>query len=112
MARTFKPLVDSAGNLRLPVDACPLKRNWAAAKEPQVRGVLAAGYGAGYGAGDTISIVFERPTAAGLDEDSYRGDRLLCLLLYLLLYTYCYTCHLHLPVTAHCSLRNARPTYY
>ena len=37
--------------------------------------MLASGYGAGYGAGDSISIVFERPTAAGLDEEAHRGDK-------------------------------------
>ena len=42
---------------------------------PQVRDVLAAGYGAGYGAGDSISVVFERPTAAGLDQGAQRGDK-------------------------------------
>ena len=40
-----------------------------------MRDVLAAGYGAGYGAGDSISIVFERPTAAGLDEGAHRGGK-------------------------------------
>ena len=76
-ARRFKDFEDDYGRQvsRPPVDACPLKRNWAAAEEPQVRDVLAAGYGAGYGAGDTISIVFERPTAAGLDEDAHRGGK-------------------------------------
>ena len=70
---TYKPRpVDGTWG---PVDACPLKRNWAAAEEPQVRDVLAAGYGAGYGAGDSISIVFERPTAAGLDEGAHRGGK-------------------------------------
>ena len=58
-------LLDAEGSLRPPLDACPLKRNWAAAEVPQVRDVLASGYGPGYGVGDAISIVFEQPTAAG-----------------------------------------------
>ena len=35
-----------------------------------MRDVLASGYGPGYGVGDAISIVFEQPTAAGLDEEA------------------------------------------
>ena len=66
-------MLDAEGSLRPPLDACPLKRNWAAAEVPQVRDVLASGYGSGYGAGDAISIVFEQPTAAGLDEEARRG---------------------------------------
>ena len=33
-----------------PIDACHLDRNWAAAPAPAVAQLLAAGYGAGYGA--------------------------------------------------------------
>ena len=66
-------LLDAEGSLRPPLDACPLRRNWAAAEVPQVRDVLASGYGPGYGSGDAISIVFEQPTAAGLDEEARRG---------------------------------------
>ena len=69
-------LLDAEGSLRPPLDACPLKRNWAAAEVPQVRDVLASGYGPGYNAGDAISIVFEQPTAAGLDEEAPPISRL------------------------------------
>ena len=51
-----------------PKTACNLQRNWQAASAPAVIKAVAAGMTAGYGPGDTISVIFESPTGPGLES--------------------------------------------
>ena len=51
----------------LPTPACNLQRNWQPAPSPRVIKLVASGIGDGYGAGDTISIILDQPSAAGMD---------------------------------------------
>ena len=58
----------SAGKVdALPIPACHLQRNWQPAATPTVRKLIASGLSVGYGVGDTIAIVMEQPSAAGMD---------------------------------------------
>lgn len=50
-----------------PTPACNLQRNWQPVPQPQVVKMVAAGINDGYGSGDTISLIFDQPSAAGMD---------------------------------------------
>ena len=67
------PVGDKWETNHLPEPACTLQRNWQPAQltgvwqpNPQTIQLIAAGAGAGYSAGDTISIILDRPTSAGM----------------------------------------------